>query len=149
METYIIPTLLGKVRVTTDGSFVYAMDLCVKGAPSKRLPNIVLQLQQELNEYAQKKRTSFSIPIKLEAKGFYASVYKHMSMIPYGKTLSYKELAEKTSSPRAYRAVGGACNKNPLPILIPCHRVLSSKGLGGFAMGLAVKKQLLKIEEIL
>ncbi len=83
---------------------------------------------------------------KLEGTPFQHRVWKAMSKIPYAGTVSYKELARMAGSPSAYRAVGSACGKNPLPIVIPCHRVLASKGLGGFSSGLWRKKWLLKHE---
>ena len=69
-----------------------------------------------------------------------------MIQIPYGETITYKELAEKVGSPNAFRAVGTTCGKNPLPIIIPCHRITSTNGLGGFTGGLDIKKFLLNIE---
>ena len=69
-----------------------------------------------------------------------------MARIPYGETLSYGELAQKCSNKLAYRAVGTACGKNPLPIIIPCHRVTASNGLGGFGGGLDTKRFLLNLE---
>ena len=69
-----------------------------------------------------------------------------MVKIPYGKTLSYSELAQKSGSKLAYRAVGTACGKNPLPLIIPCHRVTAVNGLGGFGGGLHTKRFLLNLE---
>ena len=70
-----------------------------------------------------------------------------MSKIPYGKTISYADLAKQAGKPLAYRAVGTACGKNPLPLIIPCHRVISQQGLGGFTGGLKIKKFLLNLEK--
>jgi len=66
--------------------------------------------------------------------------------IPYGKTVSYKELAVRIGKPRAYRAVANACGKNRLPIIIPCHRVIASDGVGGYSAGVDIKRRLLEIE---
>lgn len=84
---------------------------------------------------------------KLSGTPFQKRVWKAIQKIPYGKTLTYKELAKKVGSPNAYRAVGSACGKNPLPIIIPCHRVVASNGIGGFTGGLKLKKKLLKLEQ--
>lgn len=83
----------------------------------------------------------------LTGTDFERTVWKEISKIPWGETISYKELAKRVGRPRAYRAVANACGKNPLPIVIPCHRVIASDGtIGGFSCGVEIKKILLKLE---
>lgn len=78
---------------------------------------------------------------------FQQKVWKELSKIPYGKTISYRELAKRVGSPKAFRAVGNANGKNPFPLIIPCHRVIAADGsLGGYSCGIQIKKDLLKIE---
>lgn len=102
----------------------------------------------QLDEYFQGKRTTFSLPFKLTGTPFQLAVWKELQNIPYGQTTSYKEIAQKINKPKAYRAVGMANNKNPLPIIIPCHRVIGSNGkLIGYAGGLKLKKYLLELEK--
>lgn len=102
----------------------------------------------QLDEYFQGKRTTFSLPFKLTGMPFQLAVWKELQNIPYGKTTSYKEIAQKINKPKAYRAVGMANNKNPLPIIIPCHRVIGSNGkLIGYAGGLKLKNYLLELEK--
>lgn len=102
----------------------------------------------QLDEYFQGKRTVFSLPFKLTGTPFQLAVWKELQNIPYGKTTSYKEIAQKINKPKAYRAVGMANNKNPLPIIIPCHRVIGSNGkLIGYAGGLKLKNYLLELEQ--
>lgn len=102
----------------------------------------------QLDEYFQGKRTVFSLPFKLTGTPFQLAVWKELQNIPYGKTISYKEIAQKINKPKAYRAVGMANNKNPLPIIIPCHRVIGSNGkLIGYAGGLKLKNYLLELEK--
>lgn len=102
----------------------------------------------QLDEYFQGKRTVFSLPFKLTGTPFQLAVWKELQNIPYGKTTSYKEIAQKINKPKAYRAVGMANNKNPLPIIIPCHRVIGSNGkLIGYAGGLKLKNYLLELEK--
>lgn len=102
----------------------------------------------QLDEYFQGKRTTFSLPFKLTGTPFQLAVWKKLQNIPYGKTTSYKEIAQKMNKPKAYRAVGMANNKNPLPIIIPCHRVIGSNGkLIGYAGGLKLKNYLLELEK--
>ena len=100
------------------------------------------------DEYFQGKRTIFSLPFKLTGTPFQLAVWKELQNIPYGKTTSYKEIAQKINKPKACRAVGMANNKNPLPIIIPCHRVIGSNGkLIGYAGGLKLKNYLLELEK--
>lgn len=102
----------------------------------------------QLDEYFQGKRTTFSLPFKLTGTPFQLAVWKELQNILYGKTTSYKEIAQKINKPKAYRAVGMANNKNPLPIIIPCHRVIGSNGkLIGYAGGLNLKNYLLELEK--
>lgn len=102
----------------------------------------------QLDEYFQGKRTTFSLPFKLTGTPFQLAVWKELQNIPYGQTTSYKEIAQKINKPKAYRAVGMANNKNPLPTIIPCHRVIGSNGkLIGYAGGLKLKNYLLELEK--
>lgn len=102
----------------------------------------------QLDEYFQGKRTTFSLPFKLTGTPFQLAIWKELQNIPYGKTTSYKEIAQKINKPKACRAVGMANNKNPLPIIIPCHRVIGSNGkLIGYAGGLKLKNYLLELEK--
>ena len=102
----------------------------------------------QLDEYFQRKRTTFSLPFKLTGTPFQLAVWKELQNIPYGQPTSYKEIAQKINKPKAYRAVGMANNKNPLPIIIPCHRVIGSNGkLIGYAGGLKLKNYLLELEK--
>jgi methylated-DNA-[protein]-cysteine S-methyltransferase len=103
---------------------------------------------KEINGYLRGRVTEFTFPFSLVMKdGFRKKALQMLARVPYGKTLSYKTLAERAGSPNAHRAAGSACANNPLPIVIPCHRVLNSDGsLGGFGGGLMVKRRLLDLE---
>ncbi len=102
---------------------------------------------RQLKEYFSGKRKKFDFKIDLQVDGFYRkALLKGVAKIPYGETRSYGEIAKDVGSPRAARAVGTANATNPLPFVIPCHRVVASSGLGGYGGGLAMKRQLLKIE---
>lgn len=103
---------------------------------------------RELEEYFAGRRTAFDLPLDLRmSKGFRRDVLEHLREIGYGHTESYSEVATAAGSPRAVRAVGSACATNPLPVIIPCHRVLRSDGsLGGYLGGLEAKRALLDLE---
>lgn len=103
---------------------------------------------QQFEEYFSGERTNFDLEFCLEGTDFQMKVWKALQNIPYGETRSYKDIAEYVGSPKAYRAVGMANNKNKIPIIVPCHRVIGSKGqLVGYAGGLNIKKVLLDLEE--
>ena len=101
---------------------------------------------KQLEEYFAGDRREFSIDYLIDTSLFTTRVYKEMAKMPYGTTLSYSELAKKSGRKLAYRAVGTACGKNPLPLIIPCHRVTAVNGLGGFGGGLDTKRFLLNLE---
>lgn len=102
----------------------------------------------ELEEYFRGERECFSIPISLEGTMFQKEVWQALQKIPIGETRSYKDIAELIGNEKAYRAVGMANNKNKIPIIIPCHRVVGSSGqLVGYAGGLNIKEKLLQQEE--
>ena len=109
-----------------------------------RIYNLIFD---QLNQYFLGKRDSFEIPIQLEGSSFELKVWKYLQNIPYGKTYSYTELAEAIGKPSAARAVGQANSRNPIAVIIPCHRVISADGsIGGYTGGVWRKKWLLKHE---
>jgi methylated-DNA-[protein]-cysteine S-methyltransferase len=109
---------------------------------------IVRQAVRELQLYFAGTLRQFSIPLKPAGTAFQSSVWRGLTQIPYGRTCSYGELARVIGRPRAVRAVGGACGRNPIGILIPCHRVVGADGgLTGFGGGVATKAMLLALEQ--
>ena len=85
---------------------------------------------------------------KIEGTPFQKKVWQAIATIPYGETRSYQWIAQKIGNPKAVRAVGQACGANPLPLMVPCHRVVASNGkIGGFSLGLKLKRRLLKLEQ--
>ena len=103
---------------------------------------------RQLEEYLRGARRRFDLPLAPEGTSFQRSVWQALREIPYGQTRCYEEIAEAVGNPRACRAVGMANNKNPIAILIPCHRVVGKNGsLVGYAGGLELKKKLLRLEQ--
>lgn len=102
---------------------------------------------KQLDEYFAGKRKDFDLPLNPQGTEFQMKAWRGLQSIPFGKTISYQELAKKIKNPKAIRAVGGANNKNPICIVIPCHRVIGKDGrLVGFGGGLPTKEHLLKLE---
>ena len=102
---------------------------------------------QQLDEYFQGKRRQFDLPLGYAGTLFQESVWRELQNIPYGETRSYEDIAVKIGNPKAVRAVGQANNRNPILLMIPCHRVIHKNGdISGFACGIETKKYLLKLE---
>jgi methylated-DNA-[protein]-cysteine S-methyltransferase len=109
---------------------------------------LLLRTVSELREYFDGRRKSFDIPLAPEGTDFQKRVWQALCDIPYGETRSYGDIAKALDSPRAARAIGLANNKNPIPIIIPCHRVIGADGsMVGYAGGLETKEFLLKLEK--
>lgn len=107
----------------------------------------LLETERQLKEYFEQKRKIFDIPLDLSGTPFQMKVWELLLTIPFGKTKSYGEMAREVGDPKTVRAVGGALNKNPVSIIVPCHRVIGSSGkLVGFAGGLTNKTYLLDLE---
>lgn len=101
----------------------------------------------EILEYLNGNLREFSVPFVLEGTPFQRGVWRKLARVPYGRTSTYGEVAAELGKPRAARAVGAACRDNPVPILVPCHRIISGNGsLGGFGGGADMKQKLLKLE---
>jgi methylated-DNA-[protein]-cysteine S-methyltransferase len=106
-----------------------------------------VEAERQLSDYFAGKRTQFELPLEPRGTEFQKKVWRHLRRIPFGKTRSYGDIARTVGSPRASRAVGAACGKNPLSIVVPCHRVVGANGaLTGFGGGLETKAELLSLE---
>ena len=108
---------------------------------------LTLETEKQLGEYFSKQRTAFNLPMEAQGTPFQQDVWNILNQIPYSVTWTYKEIAKKIHRPKAIRAVGTAIGRNPISIIIPCHRVIASDGsLAGFAGGLDRKQTLLDLE---
>ncbi len=118
------------------------------GARVLRSPRPLEAARRELDEYFARRRTAFDLPVDVGAlPGFQQLVLTALARVPYGETATYGGLARRIGKPRAARAVGGALNRNPVPIVLPCHRVVGTSGkLVGYAGGLERKRALLALE---
>jgi methylated-DNA-[protein]-cysteine S-methyltransferase len=107
------------------------------------------ELGIQLNEYFDRKRTKFDLPLQFCGTVFQKQVWRELLKIPYGQTVSYQELANRIENPKSVRAVGAANGANPLPIIVPCHRVIGAAGkLVGYGGGLEMKSRLLRLENV-
>ena len=147
MQTVFINTPLGTAKIKGDELGVSVISILQEGEISKVIPVELKDAVKQLQEYFEGKRTTFNFPINPKGTDFQQKVWKALLEIPYGKTTSYMDLSKKLGDVKAIRAVASANGKNPLWIVVPCHRVIGSDGsLTGYAGGLWRKKWLLEHE---
>ena len=142
----IMETPIGNLRITEEDQYLIGIGLTEEGAVDCK-SEILDEAERQIREYFAGTRREFSLSYRLSGSDFQLAVLSALALIPYGKTITYTELAQAVGKPNARRAVGGALNRNPLLILLPCHRVLGAdRSLTGFAAGLKNNEFLLKHE---
>jgi methylated-DNA-[protein]-cysteine S-methyltransferase len=147
METAFIKTPLGIAKIVGDEEGVSVISILDEGEFSSIIPMVLQEAVFQLNDYFEGKRTDFTFKLNPSGTEFQQKVWKGLLEIPFGKTMSYLELSKKLGDVKAIRAVASANGKNPLWIVIPCHRVIGTDGsLTGYAGGLWRKKWLLEHE---
>ncbi len=150
-NAFFYDTSIGRIGIVENNNTITNVnihkDIEFKNVEIKETP-LIKETYKQLQEYFEGNRNDFDLPLAPEGTEFQQRVWKALQSIPYGKTMSYKEIAEKIGSPKAARAIGMANNKNPIFIIIPCHRVIGSNGkLVGYGGGLDLKERLLNIEK--
>lgn len=150
LYTFSYSTNLGDIVIVEDGSSIVRIFF------GKALPEDAVQLEtpllkkaySQIYEFLRGDRVAFDLPIKLYGTPFQVSVWSSLLEIPYGETRSYSEIASEVGKVNSQRAVGSACSKNPILLVVPCHRVISSSGaVSGYAAGVHLKKRLLELEK--
>lgn len=142
-------TAIGKLYISTEEASVIRISFAEDARKDviREETDIMKQTFSQLEEYLKGERTSFDLQLNPAGTPYQRKVWSVLSSIPYGEVWSYKRVAEAAGNPKASRAVGMANNKNPIMIVIPCHRVIGANGkLVGYAGGLEVKERLLKLE---
>ncbi len=140
------PTVLGMMSFVEEDGKIVACDL---GETSFGQETPVLrQAHAEMVEYTEGKRKVFTVPLKFEGTSFQMDVWNALLSVPWGTTVSYKEIALRSGHPTAYRAVGSAVSKNKIMIIVPCHRIIANDGsIGGFYGGIPLKRKILALEK--
>jgi methylated-DNA-[protein]-cysteine S-methyltransferase len=149
-----LETPIGTLMIAGDRDTICRIDFPKDGRASKpeadwteSARGAVAHALRQLREYFAGKRTDFDLPLAPAGTVFQRAVWRRLQEIPYGETISYGELAQRIGNPKASRAVGAANGQNPIPIVIPCHRVIGANGkLTGFGGGLPTKEALLALE---
>ena len=143
-------TCVGPIGIAEEGEAITNLWFQKERAPKEAVESkkdILIEASAQLTEYLSGKRNKFSLPLAPVGTQFKSKVWESLRSIPYGQTRSYKEVASGIGAPGASRAIGMACNRNPISIIIPCHRVIGSNGrLVGYLGGLDLKKNLLELE---
>ena len=149
MNKTVIDSPIGKIAVFAENEKLIRLDLKTKERADSAITEKVLsEAEKQLFEYFSGKRKTFELEYEISGTEFQKSVWRELLKIPFGKTKTYGEIAKEIGNPKAGRAVGSACNKNPLPIIVPCHRVIGANGkLTGFACGTEIKEWLLDHEK--
>ena len=155
MNYAYLETPIGILLIAGDDAVVERISFTSRGKAAKPEPGwqesqrgAVAEAIRQLREYFAGKRTRFDLPLAPKGTEFQRAVWRQLQEIPYGETISYGELARRVGNPKASRAVGAANGANPLPIVIPCHRVIAGDGsIGGFGGGLPIKEILLALEQ--
>ena len=142
-----LETSIGFIRILSNGQHLYNVNFQETNG-SEVADQITEWTKTQLTEYFNGIRTSFNIPLFLDGSEFESSVWSALQEIPYGTTTSYKLLAKQIARPKAMQAVGSANGRNPIAVIVPCHRVIGHNGdLKGYAGGIERKKWLLKHEK--
>ena len=147
METCFIKLPLGMAKIIGDESGIAEISVLDEGTISIKTPKVLQECVSQLQDYFEGKRTEFDFKLNPKGTEFQKKVWQELRNIPFGKTMSYLDLSKKLGDVKAIRAVASANGKNPLWIVIPCHRVIGTDGsLTGYAGGLWRKKWLLEHE---
>lgn len=147
METAFIQSPLGITKIEGDENGIAIISVLSEGTATKKIPAVLKEAVNQLQEYFEGKRTEFTFKLNPQGTEFQQKVWQELLNIPFGKTTSYMDLSKKLGDVKAIRAVASANGKNPLWIVVPCHRVIGSDGsLTGYAGGLWRKQWLLEHE---
>lgn len=147
MEKSYYKSPIGVLEIICEKDALISLKLVENTDKSDNKTALIKDIKTQLNEYFLSKRKKFDIKLKPKGTNFQKKVWEELQKIPYGKTKSYSKIAASVGKQNTQRAIGSACNKNPIMIIIPCHRVISKNGkLGGFVYGNSVKQKLLEFE---
>ncbi len=155
MESFVHKTMAGDICLSAEGGYIVKckwIDSPVATESSdecgdKADLSLLREATRQIDAYLNRKLTCFDLPLQLNGTPFQKDVWECLKTIPYGSTISYKDLAIRVGNPKATRAVAGACGRNPVPIIVPCHRVVAANAtIGGYTGGLDKKRFLLNLE---
>lgn len=145
MKVSVLNSKIGYISIVEEDGFIVA----ILFSYLEENPSLLTKsAKSQIEEYLEGKRKTFDLPLKIKGTDFQKRVWNAIYTVKYGETITYKDIGEMIGS-KGYQAIGSACGKNPLPIVVPCHRILGKDNLGGFSSGMDIKIRLLKLENIL
>lgn len=148
MNCTYLNTEMGLVKITGNSDAVTHIDFVSAQKQPENSTSVLCDAKQQLSEYFEGERTHFDMPLAPKGTDFQKQVWQALAEIPYGQTVSYQDIAKAVGKPKGSQAVGGANGKNPIAIVVPCHRVIGKDGsLTGYAGGLDKKSWLLSLEQ--
>ncbi len=149
MDIFYYKSPIGILKISIENNFIISINIVNEDKENIYKNTYFNEIKRQLDEYFLGKRKEFNLNILMKGSEFQKQVWLELQKIPYGSTKSYKDIAEKIGKSKSQRAVGQACNKNNILIIIPCHRVISKNGgLNGFSCGLDIKEKLLSLEKM-
>jgi methylated-DNA-[protein]-cysteine S-methyltransferase len=148
MNATVYESPVGPLRLESQDGALVALHLNAKPGPENVEDPVLAGATEQLRAYFAGERTTFELPLDMHGNPFERRVWDELKQIPYGETVSYGEIAQRIGAPGAARAVGLANGRNPIAIIVPCHRVIGANGkLVGFGGGLPMKRALLDLEQ--
>lgn len=148
MNRHTFISIIGPITIVSKSMKITEIILNSTDLPTEDFDDLAVRTREEIEAYLNGDLHDFTVPISLDLSKFQNQVLMKIRTIPYGETVSYERLAEEAGFSKAYRAVGTACKNNPLPLIIPCHRVIKKNGdLGNYRYGMDLKEYLISKEK--
>ena len=142
-------SIIGLIEVSAYTHGIFSVTIVDKKENNVKSNSVTEDCVKQLEEYFSGKRREFDVPLTVYGTDFQMDVWNEILSVPYGKTASYKDIAIRINRDKAARAVGNALNKNPILVIMPCHRIVgSSGGVKGFKYGMGIRKKLIELEKI-
>lgn len=148
METCTFSSAIGTISFMFENDVLYHLQLNSTLTPMPVTSCFEQSVVEQIHAYLAGSVKQLSIPFIMRGSSFQQRVWKVLCRVPYGRVITYGEVALKAGSPKAFQAVGSACGANTIPLIIPCHRIVAKRGIGGFGAGLEIKRKLLAIEGV-
>lgn len=144
--SFVIKTIIGNLKITCENLYIIKVEI-TDDIPSEKLDSKQNEIKDKFINYFNGDNILVNMPIKITTTSFKDKVYRELLKVPYGQTVTYKDLAIRINNPNASRAVGNAMRTNPIPFIIPCHRVVGKNNPGAYLYGEELKKFLINLEK--
>ena len=147
LHVAVVESPIGKLWVESDGQLITRLSFEALHVRQAKVPPVLQEAQHQFDAYFRKERKTFKLPLQRKGTRFQQLVWAELDGIRFGRSRTYAEIARQIGGKAIARTVGNACGRNPFPIIVPCHRVIrSDRSLGGYGLGLPLKRKLLRLE---